>query len=233
MARSKSVNREKAFEIYENANGSITPKEIAERLGENVANIRTWKSLDKWDITLGYKTNKKGAPKGNQNAIGNNGGAPTKNNNRYKHGFYSKYLPKQTYDIFEQIESMDPIEILWNNIKIKYAAIIRAQKIMYVKSKGDITKELKRTKDSWGDKSSAEEREWELQFAWDKQANFLKAQSDAMRTLTKMIKEYDTLVNCNPLATEEQKLRIEMLKTKLGKGSNGIDNVQIVDDIDE
>ena len=50
-----------------------------------------------------------------------------------------------------------------------------------------------------------------------------------------MIKQYDEMLNKNwDLVTEEQKLRIEVLKEKLNKddSSRSANRVQIVDDID-
>src|SRR5690554_4493567 len=57
------------------------------------------------------------------------------NKNAEKHGFFSKYLPEETMDIIQEIKEKDPLDILWENIQIQYAAIIRSQKIMYVKDK--------------------------------------------------------------------------------------------------
>jgi phage terminase small subunit len=238
VSRVRSPNRDKAYDIFKEHHAKISNKEIAAMLNEKLTNINSWKNQDHWNDKFNGKV---GAPYKNKNAEGNKGGgAPEKNINSYKHGFYSKYLPKQTYDIFQDIESMSPIDILWQNIKLKYAAIIRAQKIMYVKNIKDMTKELKKTKvqseleGPKGDKKLIEvyrEEEYELQFAWDKEATFLKAQSDAMRTLTSMIKQYEDLLNSNrDLITEEQRLRIEVLKAKVNVRTNT--GVQIIDDIE-
>jgi uncharacterized protein YjcR len=109
--------------------------------------------------------------------------------------------------------------MLWENIIIQYTAIARAQRIMNVKSQDDMTKVLKQEKESSGETSDSWEKEYELQFAWDKQATFLQAQSRAMKTLESMIKQYDELLKSN-LATEEQKLRIEKLKVEVDKVKN-------------
>ena len=104
------------------------------------------------------------------------------------------------------------------------------QKIIHVKNKDDITKV--KTKESFGKTQS---EEWEYQFAWDKENAAVTALSKAMQTLFNMIKQYDEMVHKNwDLVTEEQKLRIEVLKEKLNKDDTpGINNrVQIVDDID-
>ncbi|SMB95437.1 Uncharacterized protein YjcR [Desulfonispora thiosulfatigenes DSM 11270] len=158
----------------------------------------------------GAHKKKKGAPLNNKNAVGH--GAPAGNKNAETHGFFSKYLPNETLSIIQEIKGKDSLDILWENITIQYAAIIRAQRIMYVKDQDDITKHLKKEKD--GDTFT--EREWEFQYAWDKQANFLQAQSRAMSELRSMIKRYEEMMQTD-LATEEQKLRIEKLKADIEK----------------
>lgn len=190
-------------------------KDLAEKYSVSLNTVKSWKQRYKWDRN-GVHTNekvctqrKRGGQPGNKNATG-----PPGNKNAETHGFFSKYLPKDTFEVIKEIEQKDPLDILWENINIQYAAIIRAQKIMHVKSQEDLTKELKREKESNGDTSDSWEKEYELQFAWDKQATFLEAQSRAMKTLEGMIKQYDELLKSS-LATEEQKARIAVLKSKV------------------
>ena len=52
MARVRSPNRDKAFEIYKLNNGEILLKDIATQLGVKDAQIRKWKSQDKWEEKL-------------------------------------------------------------------------------------------------------------------------------------------------------------------------------------
>lgn len=233
-------NKEQALEIFIKHNGDITNRKIAEILGEKEKTISAWKSRGKWKDVLqktdcsttdksvvlqkkkcsttkkhgaqpgNQNANGHGAPKGNQNSVGHKSSVPLGNHNAMTHGLYAKYLPPDTLEIADSLDFISPIDILWSNIKIKYASILRAQQIMFVQDKGDLTKELKRQKN--GD--SSWEEEYELQFAWDKQAAFLNAQSNAMKTLTTMIKQYDELCKSD-LATEEQKLRIEKLKAEV------------------
>lgn len=64
MARVRSPNRDKAFEIYKLNNGEILLKDIATQLGVKDTQIRKWKSQDKWEEKL------KGAlPKNKRNVI--------------------------------------------------------------------------------------------------------------------------------------------------------------------
>lgn len=209
MARNRSPNRKKSFDIYKKHNGNITSKEIAKILNENEKNIEYWRSTDKWNENYNPKG---GAPKGNKNAAGH--GPPEKNQNARKEGWYSKYYPTKVRNIIKETEDAggSPLEILWAQIVTQWANIVNAQEIMYVKDKNDTTKELKKI--SSGDKM--ETQEYEIQFAWDKQANLLNAQSRAMTTLSNLIKRYDEMIHTNwDIATEEQKLRVEKLKAQV------------------
>lgn len=234
-------NRELAFNLYKDKEGKIKPMEIAKLISEDPANIRKWKNNDKWDDRLGIKKSKCGAPKGNKNAIGNSGGGAAKGNlNAFKHGeyipaerfsnksFLTKYLPKATQKIMQDISDsgFGTLDILWSNIEIHYAAILRSQKIMHVKNQNDLTKELKKSKvetknratEKMRTDSNKEEFEYVLQFAWDKQERFLKVQSNAMKTLESLMRSYEDLLHKNwDLASEEQKLRIEKLKADINK----------------
>ena len=188
-------------------------KDLAEKYKVSLNTIKSWVKRYGWSEEKkqkGAHKNKKGAPLNNKNAVGH--GAPAKNKNAEKHGFFSKYLPEETFDIIQEINKKGPLDILWENITIQYAAIINSQRIMYIKNKEDTTKVL--TGETNGDKSSSES--YTIQFAWDKQATFLQAQSRAMKTLESLIKQYDELSKSG-LTTEEQKLRINKLKAEVSK----------------
>ena len=78
--------------------------------------------------------------------------------------------------------------------------------------------------ESWGEK-------WEVQQAWDKQANFMKAQARAQSELRGMIKQYDEMLHKDwAAATEEQKARLQLLKAKLNDGSDDAGKVVIIND---
>lgn len=128
----------------------------------------------------------------------------------------------------------DPLDILWDQIQIAYAAIIRAQQIMYVQDRNDKTIEKVEKKDGnvMGEK-------WEVQQAWDKHANFLQAQARAMSDLRGSIRQYDELLHKRwDLATDEQKVRIEQMRAnteRLRRDSSDDeeDGVEIVNDTEK
>lgn len=200
--------------------------EIANQLDLPEGTVRRWKCTHKWDNERSEKKGerskrKRGGQPGNHNATG-----PPGNKNAEKYGFFSKYLPDETREIFYAIEDADPLDLLWHQIQIAYAAIIRAQRIAYVKDQQDKTVEKVEEKSG----NMIGER-WEVQQAWDKQSNFLKAQARAQGELRSMIKQYDEMLHKNwDLATEEQKTRIEAMKQKSIGIDGEDDGVVIIND---
>lgn len=196
-----------------------TFKAILEQYKIPAKTVRQWASKYKWEREKGSKK----STETKQLRI-NKGGAPEKNTNAIKHGLFSKYLPAETLELVGNIEMMSPLDILWENICLKYAAIIRAQKIMFVKDANDVTKRMTM--------NGTEATSYQYTEAYEKQASFLIAQSRAMGTLMSLIKQYDELCR-SELATDEQRLRIEKLKTEIARTHEG-DNtakVEIVDNV--
>ncbi|QEH69731.1 phage terminase small subunit [Cellulosilyticum sp. WCF-2] len=244
MPRIRSPERDKAFEIYKKHGGNIDLVEIASQLNISSGTIRGWKNKDSWEAKLNgtLQTDKRNAPKrkrgaqpGNKTSTqfkpGNKVGEQFKPGHKAseKNGLFAKYLPKETLDIIKAVETRSPLDILWDQIMIAYAAICRAQEIMYVKDKNDKTIEKVQEKDGM----EVTEERWEVQQAWDKQANFMKSQARAQSELRSMIKQYNELLSSNPdLATEEQKARIEKLKADTAK-VKGEDNVEELDKLDK
>ncbi|HGS8979323.1 TPA: phage terminase small subunit, partial [Clostridioides difficile] len=199
-------------------------KEISAKYDISLNTLKSWIKRYNWssEKKKSAPKSKRGAPIGNKNATG-----PPGNKNAEKFGFFSKYLPEETQDLINEIKNKDKFDILWEQITIQYAAIIRAQKIMYVKDKEEMIKELKKHEST----ENGEKIEYEFQFAWDRQASFLNAQSRAMSELRSLIKQYDEMIHKDwNLATEEQKTRVEKLKCEvdnLSKDDIGDDELKI------
>lgn len=208
--------------------------DISKQLDLPEGTVRRWKSTYKWDSERSDKQSErsdknKGAQPGNQNASGH--GAPKKNSNAEKHGLFRKYLPEETFSIIEEMPA-NPLDVLWDQIQIAYAAVIRAQRIMYVRDREDKT--IEKVEEKSGNIFGGS---WEVQQAWDKQANFLKSQARAQGELRSMIKQYDELLHKNwELATEEQKARLRKLEAeterirRTGNEEGEDDGVEIIND---
>lgn len=191
--------------IRKSYQNGVSFEEISKQFKIGVSTVKRWAYKDKWisknDTKKRLKQNKK----------------------RIKHGLFAKYLPEETLELAGLIKKMSLLDILWENICLKYAAIIRSQQIMYVKDSNDVTKRI--TVDG------SETTVYQYTEAYEKQASFLIAQSRAMRTLISLIKQYEEMCN-SELATEEQKLRIEKLKTEITKTADEDPvKVEIIDDV--
>lgn len=210
MSRKPDERIEQARELYLKG---LKLVDISKRLDLPEGTVRRWKSTYKWDNERSDKQSErsdknKGAQPGNKNASGH--GAPKKNSNAEKHGLFRKYLPKEAFSIIENMPE-DPLDVLWDQIQIAYVAIIRAQKIMYVRNQEDKTIEKIAEQDG-----NVIGEKWEVQQAWDKHANFLKSQARAQGELRGLIRQYDELLHENwDLATAEQTARIEVLKSQV------------------
>ena len=95
---------------------------------------------------------------------------------------------------------------------------------MYVQSARDdkiITKKGRKERFS-SEQGSIEEysEQEEIIVAEERQATFIKAQSLAMATLTKMIQQYDVMCR-SPLATDEQRARIDKIRAEVANISMG------------
>lgn len=215
MAYDEKIKK-KVQNLYEKG---VSFKEISAQYKVPAKTVKRWADKYKWFSEKCPEKMSKTKRKVDKICIGK-----LQNTNAVKHGLFSKYLPAETLELVGNIEMMSPLDILWENICLKYAAIIRSQKIMFVKDANDVTKRM--TMDG------AEATSYQYTEAYEKQASFLIAQSRAMGTLMSLIKQYDELCR-SELATDEQRLRIEKLKMELAKAHNsdGPIKVEIVDNV--
>lgn len=89
MAKARKPERAKAQAMWEESQGKVPLKDIAQTLHVKVEQVRKWKNQDKWPTYPKAKvpTKRKGGQQGNQNAKDH--GAPQENKNAETHGAYS------------------------------------------------------------------------------------------------------------------------------------------------
>lgn len=216
----------KAKKAYENGKSY---KDISKKCGVPENTLKYWKRKYDWKRNAGTKPNS-GAPKGSKNAAGGPGGdgGPEGNKKAEKHGFFSKWLPPETLAIVQEIREKTPLEMLYDQIELQYAGIIRAQKLMFVKDQEDKTKEIV--------SESAMGTSYDIQQAWDKHERFLNAQSRAMVALNSLIKQYEEMVQHEAEKkdiAEERRQRIAKIKAETNriteeKDSSGKMTVNVV-----
>lgn len=207
-------------------------KEIAEKYGVTINTVKSWKTRH-WGSKKGVHTKGKKSMHTKRSAkeqsprkgIGNP--APVKqftkrNSAATTHGFFRTIFPEDVHELVESIAAKSPLDMLWENIIIQHTAIARAQKIMYVADADDMTKEITRARRSL----QSQEVEHEIQYAWDKQANFMNAQSRAMATLSNLIEKFKKLANVD----DERRLILEGLALDIEKKQEDLKAIRGDDD---
>ena len=198
----KSEEHEKAFNAYISGAGNISKLQIAKCLNISPATVRKWARDEHWDNMLRTLTYS------DDNA-----------NVNIKH--ISELLPEQTAVIMKVIQNSSGEEILWQNILLQYAAIIRAQQLMDVENKNILRMEKREI-----DESEMMAREWENHTPWDRYKIFLDTQSKAMNSLTSMLKKFEEYKR-NGLVNEQLCAKIALIKHKAEEfsGADGVINV--------
>lgn len=230
----------------------ITLADLAEKHDIKLGTLKSRKSREKWsrdatekDATktkkVATKEKKVGAPKGNDNAKGNRGNPnptpkfPKRNSIAERHGFFSKFLPEETLEIMEAMNERSPADLIWDQIQIQYAAIIRAQRIMHVESKDEMIKELKKAKyeyyprskeDGGGVEKAVTEEEYEFQFACERQAQLLTAQSRAIGELRSSIRQFVEMADQD----DERRLKLQQMQLNIDKTKAEIEKLDNKDD---
>src|SRR5690625_5197339 len=169
---------------------------------------------------------------------GKSTGAPPekmkKNSNARTHCLFAKYLPDETLEIMDSINDINPLDILWTNIKMQFASIIRAQQIMFVENKDDHT--TFKTKERSDD--FADETQVEVHASWDKQATFMNSLSRSMAELRNMLKQYvelsthdgDRLLEIKRMQSQIDKTNAEIEQINKENATDAPPEITIIDE---
>ncbi|MFS0591767.1 phage terminase small subunit [Cytobacillus horneckiae] len=219
----------------------ITLKALAEKHDIKIGTLKSRKSREGWsrdptkkDATKKEKVaipEKKDPPRNRSGNPAPKNQFTKRNKVAEKHGFFSKFLPAETLEIMELMEERSPADLIHDQIQIQYAAILRAQKIMHVESKTEMIKELKKAKYEYYPRDEKEggeveqaitEEEYEFQFAWDRHATLLNAQSRAMSEFRSLIKQFLDIAH----EEDERRLKLELMTAQIDKTKLEIDKLQ-------
>lgn len=214
---------DEAKKLYDSG---VSLADIAKQFNIPHSTVKSWKFREKWETVASLHPDATASDARNHARTVKPGCRPPfqpKNKLAVTHGLFARYLPEETRDIAEQMMDRKQIDLLAEQIVLAYAAILRAQKLMYVTDRKDMTREIQ----SDGSDSTG----YLIQMPWDKQAAFMQAQARAQAQLANMIKLYDELSR-SELATEEQRARIAQIKANAARitdGGTGEDDGVIID----
>lgn len=205
--------KEQAQVMYEEG---VKYKDISEQLQVPLNTLKSWKKRYNWQREVATKRvqpSNRGAPQGNQNAVGNKGNKsaspPKRNSNALKHGLYAKYLPSETYELAEAFDTEDPADLLWGQITTTHALILQTHKIMYVTDNEDHSKEVS----GWSSGKGGSSETYAFQYAWDKHANYINTITRATSTLSNLIKQFVSLAD----EQDERRRKLDLMDAQIAK----------------
>lgn len=201
---------EEAKTLYDSG---MSLADIAAKLNTPPGTIRGWKCKERWNAG----TLERSAQNPARAKPGCRPPFQPRNQSAVSHGMFARYLPGETRDIIEQMKDRKPIDILYDQIQLAYATILRAHQLMYVRDQQDVT--TTKVGESEGMTSS---EKWEVQQPWDKHASFLNAQAKAQTALNNMIKQYEEMSHYE-LVAEEQRAKIDQIKAATDKMTGTVD----------
>lgn len=219
MARARSPERDKAFELYKQSKGERQLKDIAEALGVSDVQVRKWKNLDKWDDQM------------NGNVPKSKGNVPNEKNKQERkprsgnpnpqnqftsrntasriHGLRSKFFHKEQIEIMEALADTSFADQIWLQIEIKFSAIIRMQKIMWVEDENDHLSELSGHHSGEGGSGST----YKVAYAFERFEVYIKAQARAMAEYRNLVKQFLELTHDE----DERRMKLEQMQINIDK----------------
>lgn len=242
MARKRDPRRDEAFVIWKQCKGDITNRALAERLDVSEKTLSGWKSKDKWNDELNgvLQTNKRSTPKKKESVSGSDkkkasyndevekqkgrSGNPNpanqfseRNSAALIHGLRSKFMHAEQIEIIDALKDSSFADQIWMQIEIKFSAIIRMQKIMWVEDEHDHLHE--RSGYSEGLEGGGES--YKVIYAHERYESYIKAQARAMAEYRNLIKQYIELTD----EFDERRLKLEGMQVNINKSKAEIEKL--------
>lgn len=233
MARQRDPRRDEAFQIWKQHNGKITNRAIAEQLDVPEKTISAWKSRDKWNVVLQSDerstTNEKAITSERRKGVKSGNPTPKHsfpkhNSINRKHGLFSKYMHEEQVEIIDAMKDLSFADQLWLQIEIKFSAIIRMQKIMWVEDADDHLK----VESGSGSSEFGDSVTYKMAFAYERFESYIRAQTRAMAEYRNMVKSYLKLTD----EFDERRMKIESMQLGIDKTRAEIDKLTSQDDDD-
>lgn len=204
---------------------TISFKDLAEKHGVKIGTLKSRRSREKWnrekdasatpkkDATLKGKkdaTAKKKKPHKRRSGNPNPQNQFTKRNRVPEiHGLFSKYLPEESLDIIQDMNESSAADLIWDQIQIQYAAIIRAQRIMHVRDADDHLQ----IQSGHSSSESGGSVSYKVAYAHERYNSFLSAQSRAMAEFRNLIKHFSDAAH----EDDERLLRLRQMSVGIDK----------------
>jgi len=152
--------RRRARELYVQSAGEMSLCEIARQVGRPAGTVRVWKYSEGWERELPDE--------------------PVSRSTAVRHGLYG--VPKRVRRLMEEARGLDDKTMLREVILYQYAAIVRAQELLYA-GDDDTAGAL-----AGGESGDSDGTAYETRAGWERHAAFMLAQSRAVTALCASIR---------------------------------------------
>lgn len=207
----------------------ITFRALAEKHGVKEGTLKSRRSREKWsrdatekkDATNSEKVatakdasqKKKASFNGKKKRSGNpnpKNQFTKRNSAAVTHGLFANYIQPEQQEIIDQMQSLSIAEQLWSQIEIKFSAIIRLQKIMWVDDEDDHLKE----KSGYSISSfQGDSTTYKLLYAHERYESYIKAQTRAMAEYRNLVKQYLDITD----EFDERRTRLDVMQANVDK----------------
>ncbi len=230
MARVRSPNRDKAFEIYKESNGNIANREIAKILDISEKTISGWKVKDKWNDQLNgvlqkeirstpKEKRKKGGQPGNKNATGPPGNKHAVKTGEFENIFFDT-LEKDELNLIKSID-IEKRKLLEQEIQL---LTVRERRMLKRIDDLKKSKEVVIDTETHGTQGDSEVSLVNYESKLNKIQNIEEALT---RVQDKKQKAIDTL---HKFEMDEQKLELTVMKLELEIMKQGGQDEEVEDD---
>ncbi|WP_252503264.1 hypothetical protein [Sporosarcina sp. Marseille-Q4943] len=229
----------------------ITFKELAEKHGIKEGTLKSRRSREKWsrdatdakdatEKSTGVATKTKDASTDDKKKTSSNGerkkqsnrsGNPNPKNQFTKrnraavtHGLFANFIQPEQQEIIDSMQTLTIADQLWMQIEIKFSAIIRMQKIMWVEDEWDHLD--KRASYTSGLESSGES--YAVVYAHERYEAYIKAQARAMAEYRNLVKQYIEFTD----EFDERRLKLEAMQVGIDRTKAEIEKLNDNNDDD-
>ncbi len=134
-----------------------------------------------------------------------------------KHGLFANFIQPEQQEIIDSMQDLTIADQIWMQIEIKFSAIIRMQKIMWVEHEEDHLKELSGHHSSEGGGGA----NYAVVYAHERYEAYIKAQARAMAEYRNLVKQYIELTD----EFDERRLKLEGMQMNIDKSKAEIEKI--------
>lgn len=166
----------------------------------------------------------KSTSNGKRKKQGNRSGNPNpvmqftkRNRAAVKHGLFSKYINEEQQEIIDSMQELTIADQVWTQIEIKFSAIIRLQKIMWVQDEHDHLDGVSGRSEGLDGRSET----YKILYAHERYESYIKAQARAMAEYRNLVKQYIELTD----EFDERRLKLEGMQLNIDKTNAEIEKI--------